>query len=60
MGELVYKSDVACDCGEFDIIVTTGFVGYMGSKPCYESYGKCPKCKKEFNNNEIDNRFVER
>uniref|UniRef100_A0A6M3K2E0 Uncharacterized protein n=1 Tax=viral metagenome TaxID=1070528 RepID=A0A6M3K2E0_9ZZZZ len=53
-----YKTDYPCECGCKKLNITSGFVGYMGSKPCYEDYGKCPECGKTLSGNEIDKRFI--
>jgi len=53
----IYTTDFPCECGEYNLEISTGFVGYMGDKPCSESYGKCTKCGKELYNQQIDKRF---
>jgi len=53
-----YKTDIPCDCGEYDLIITSGFVGFMGDKPCSEDCGKCPNCKKPIYQHEINERFT--
>ena len=55
----VYKTDIPCDCGEYDLIITSDHVGFMGSAPVSEDWGKCPKCDKEFKQHEINKRFKE-
>ena len=55
----IYKTGIPCECGEINLIITSGFVGFMGDKPCYEDYGECPSCKKSLNQGEINARFEE-
>ena len=52
-----YKADIPCECGEYDIEITSGFVGYMGDNPCSEDYGECSKCKKQLSQHQINKRF---
>ena len=52
-----YETDTPCECGEFDLIITSGFVGFMGDAPASEDYGECPKCGKQFTHNQINKRF---
>lgn len=54
-----YETDIPCKCGEYDLEIETDFVGYMGDRPCYEDYGKCPNCKKTLYNQDINKRFKE-
>lgn len=54
----MYKTDIPCKCGEYNLIITTGFVGYMGDAPCVEDYGECPKCGKKLNQFEINKRYI--
>lgn len=51
------ETDYPCECGCNEIKITQGFVGYMGSKPCYEVYGDCPECGRSYNNSKLDERF---
>lgn len=55
----IYETDMPCNCGEYEIEITTCHVGYMGDMPCSEDYGKCPKCGKEYTQYEINKRFNE-
>lgn len=54
-----YKTDIPCECGEHDLIITSDHVGFMGDAPCSEDWGTCPKCKKELKQHEINGRFKE-
>jgi len=56
--KLTYTADIPCECGEADLNIESGFVGFMGDRPCSEGYGECIKCKKRINNKEIDERFI--
>lgn len=52
------RTDIPCECGEYELtIINDGIVGYMGDQPCYQSYGKCPKCEKRIFDDEINKRF---
>jgi hypothetical protein len=55
----IYRTDIPCECGEYDLEITSGHVGYIGDMPCSEDYGKCPKCGKEVWNQKINERFKE-
>ena len=53
-----YKTDVPCECGEYDLKIIRDLVGCMGDAPAYEDWGECPKCGNKFKPHEIDKRFV--
>ena len=53
----IIKTDISCECGEYKLKITSGFVGYMGSKPCYSDTGECVKCGNIIHDNEINKRF---
>ena len=55
----MYRTDIPCDCGEYDLEIESRHVGHMGDMPCSEDYGKCPKCGKEVWNQKINERFKE-
>lgn len=57
--KITYETDISCECGETKLIIESGHVGYMGSMPCSEDYGVCPKCGKQIWNQEINKRFKE-
>jgi len=54
-----YRTDIPCECGEYNLEITSGFVGFMGSKPCSEDSGKCPNCGKQLYQHDINKRFKE-
>lgn len=53
------ETDNPCECGNKELEIESGFVGYMGDRPCYEDYATCTKCGKQYNNQKINQFFNE-
>jgi hypothetical protein len=57
MNRDICETDIPCICGETKLIIETGFVGFIGNKPCYEDYGECPSCGMKLNQSNINKRY---
>lgn len=55
----IFKTDTPCECGEYDLEISSEHVGNMGDMPCSEDRGICPNCGKKIWNQEINKRFKE-